>query len=164
MRGHAEIMGEQGVQEGTKHTLLRGHRVVGQRGGCVVSYPYHLGPAHQEVQDSIAEWGDQSQVPWLGDELGGDYCVEHWDVVSHTYFPSYPNGMVLMCVITSLSKHLITHNYRCECYEVIVISGRLPLSCWAQGQWWSAWNMLGLQTGTRRDWKCDNVQLPSVFH
>jgi hypothetical protein len=36
-------MSEQGVQEGTKHTPLRGPRVEDQRGRCVVAYPYHLG-------------------------------------------------------------------------------------------------------------------------
>ena len=36
-------MSEQGVQEGTKHTPLRGPCVEDQRGGWVVTYPYHLG-------------------------------------------------------------------------------------------------------------------------
>ena len=26
-------------------------------GGCLVTYPYHLGAAHQEVQDPVAEGG-----------------------------------------------------------------------------------------------------------
>jgi hypothetical protein len=45
---------EQGVQEGTEHALLRGTRVEDQRGGCVVTYPYHLGAARQEVKDPVA--------------------------------------------------------------------------------------------------------------
>ena len=49
------VVGEQGVQEGTKNTPLRGLRVEGQRGGCVVTYPHHLGLTHQEVQDPVAE-------------------------------------------------------------------------------------------------------------
>ena len=49
------VMTEQGVQEGTKHAPLRGPRVDDQRGGCVVTYPYHLGAAPQEVQDPVAE-------------------------------------------------------------------------------------------------------------
>ena len=35
-------MSEQGVQ-GTEHTPLRGPRVEDHCGGCVVTYPYHLG-------------------------------------------------------------------------------------------------------------------------
>jgi hypothetical protein len=48
-------MTEQGVQEVTKHAPLRGPRVEDQRGGCVVTYPYHLGAAPQEIQDPVAE-------------------------------------------------------------------------------------------------------------
>ena len=69
LRGHA-IMGEQGVQERTKPS------VDGQRGRCVVVYPHLLGPAHQEVQDPVAEGGVQYQGPEPGDELGRDYGVE----------------------------------------------------------------------------------------
>uniref|UniRef100_A0A4W5LWT0 SPRY-associated domain-containing protein n=1 Tax=Hucho hucho TaxID=62062 RepID=A0A4W5LWT0_9TELE len=54
MPGRA-VMNEQGVQEGTEHTSLRGPRVVDQRGGCVVTYTYHLGAARQEVQDPVVE-------------------------------------------------------------------------------------------------------------
>ena len=50
-------MGEQGVQEGTKHTPLRGLRVEGQRGRGVVAYAHPLVSAHQEVEDPIAEGG-----------------------------------------------------------------------------------------------------------
>ena len=48
-------MSEQGIQVGTEHAPLRGPRVEDQRGGCVVTYPYHLGAARQEVQDPVAE-------------------------------------------------------------------------------------------------------------
>ena len=51
------VMSEHGVQEGTEHAPLRGPRVEDQRGGCVVTYPYHLGAACQEVQDLVAEGG-----------------------------------------------------------------------------------------------------------
>ena len=54
--GHA-IVGEQGVQEQTEHAPLRGPSVKDQCGRCVVAYPYHLGAAHQEVQDPVAEGG-----------------------------------------------------------------------------------------------------------
>jgi hypothetical protein len=55
--GHA-VMSEQGVQEGTEHAPLRGPHVEHQCGGCVVTYPYHLGEfPHQEVQDPIAKGG-----------------------------------------------------------------------------------------------------------
>jgi hypothetical protein len=50
-------MSEQGVQEGTEHAHLRGPCVEDQRGKCVVTYPYHLGTARQEVQDPVAEGG-----------------------------------------------------------------------------------------------------------
>jgi hypothetical protein len=40
--GHA-VMVEQGVQEGTEHTPLRGPCVEDLRGSCVVTFPYHLG-------------------------------------------------------------------------------------------------------------------------
>ena len=56
MFGH-EVVGEQGVQEGTKYTPLRGPSVEDQRGRRVVAYPYHLGAARQEVQDPVAEGG-----------------------------------------------------------------------------------------------------------
>ena len=46
--GHA-VMSEQGVQEGTEHASPRGPCVEDQRGGCVVTYPYHLGAARQDV-------------------------------------------------------------------------------------------------------------------
>ena len=32
-------------------------RVEDQSGGCVVTYPYHLGAARQEVQDPVTEGG-----------------------------------------------------------------------------------------------------------
>ena len=50
-------MSEQGAQEGTEHAPLRDPHVGDQRGGCVVTYPYHLGMACQEVQDLVAEEG-----------------------------------------------------------------------------------------------------------
>jgi hypothetical protein len=62
MLGHA-VMGEQGVQEGTKHTPLRGPSVEDQRVRCVVAYSYHLGVACQEVQDPVAEGVVKSQGP-----------------------------------------------------------------------------------------------------
>ena len=61
MRGHA-VLGEQSVQEGTEHAPQRGPRVEGQHGGCV-AYFHYLGAARQEVQDSVAEGGVQSQGP-----------------------------------------------------------------------------------------------------
>ena len=41
MLGHA-VVGEQGVQEETKHATLRGPSVEDQRGRCGVTYTYHL--------------------------------------------------------------------------------------------------------------------------
>jgi hypothetical protein len=52
--GHA-VMSEQGVQEGTEHTPMRGPCDEDQRGECVVTYPYHLGAVRQEVQNLVAE-------------------------------------------------------------------------------------------------------------
>jgi hypothetical protein len=49
--GHA-VLGEKGVQEGTKHALLR---VEDQRGRCVVALPPRGG--QMEVQDTVAEGG-----------------------------------------------------------------------------------------------------------
>jgi hypothetical protein len=54
MPGHA-VMSKKGVQEGTKHTPLRCPCVEDQLGGCVVTYPYYLGAALQEVQDPVSE-------------------------------------------------------------------------------------------------------------
>ena len=51
------VVGEQGVQEGTKHAPLWSSSVEGKRGRCVATYPHHLGAAHQEVQDPVAEGG-----------------------------------------------------------------------------------------------------------
>jgi hypothetical protein len=45
------------VQERIEHAPVRGPSVEDQRGGCVVTYPYHLGAALQEVQDPVAEGG-----------------------------------------------------------------------------------------------------------
>jgi hypothetical protein len=56
MPGHA-VVGKQGVQEGTEHAPLRGSGVEDQHGRCVATYPHHLGAAHQEVQDPVAEEG-----------------------------------------------------------------------------------------------------------
>jgi hypothetical protein len=60
--GHT-VMGEQGVQERTEHSPLRGPRVEDQRGRRVVAYPYQLGAARQEVQNPVAEEGVSSQGP-----------------------------------------------------------------------------------------------------
>ena len=73
--GHA-VVGEQGVQEGTKHTLLWGPLVKGQHGRGDVAYPHHLGLTRQEVQDPVSEGGVQSQGPKLGDKFRGDNGVE----------------------------------------------------------------------------------------
>ena len=54
--GHA-VVGEEGVQEGTNYTHLRGPSVEDQLGRRVVASPYHLGVARQEVQDPVAEGG-----------------------------------------------------------------------------------------------------------
>ena len=54
--GHA-VVGEQGVQEGTKYTPLRGPSIEDQRGRLVVAYPYHQGATRQEVQDPVSEGG-----------------------------------------------------------------------------------------------------------
>ena len=51
------VVGEHGIQEGTKYTPLRGPSVKDQRCRHVVTYPYHLGVACQEVQDPVAEGG-----------------------------------------------------------------------------------------------------------
>ena len=51
------VVGEQGIQEGTKYTPLRGPRVKDQHGRCVVACSYHLGAARQEVQDPVTEGG-----------------------------------------------------------------------------------------------------------
>jgi hypothetical protein len=54
--GHT-VVGEQEVQGGTKHSHLMGPNVEDQHGRCVYAYPYHLGAAHQEVQDTVTEGG-----------------------------------------------------------------------------------------------------------
>ena len=64
------------MQEGAEHTPLWGPCVEGQHSGGVVSYLHHLGAAHQEVQDPVAQGGVQTQGPELNDELGGYYGVE----------------------------------------------------------------------------------------
>jgi hypothetical protein len=79
-RGHI-VVGEQGVQEGTKHAPLSGHCIEGQHGRCVVAYPHHLGAARQEV-NPFAEGGVQSQGPELSDELGGFYGVDYKSAVN----------------------------------------------------------------------------------
>ena len=64
--GHPQVAGV-GNNTSAMLTLhkapLRGPRVEEQRGGCVVTNPYHLGVARQEVQDPVAEGGVYSQNP-----------------------------------------------------------------------------------------------------
>jgi hypothetical protein len=55
VHGHV-VMSEQGVQEGNEHAPLRGP-VLRISVECVVTLPYHLGVACQEVQDPVAEGG-----------------------------------------------------------------------------------------------------------
>jgi hypothetical protein len=69
-------MSEQGVQEGIEHVPLMGPCVEDQREGCVVTYPYHLGVARQEVQDPVTDEGVKPLGPWLSDELRGQYGVK----------------------------------------------------------------------------------------
>ena len=54
--GH-RVVGEQGIQVGTRNTPLRGLSVKDQHGRRVVAYSFHLGAARQEVQDPVAEGG-----------------------------------------------------------------------------------------------------------
>ena len=49
--------------------------------GCVNAYPHHLGVAHQEVQNPVAEGDVQSQGP----EHGGHYGVERCAVVNEQH-------------------------------------------------------------------------------
>ena len=51
------VVGEQGVQEETKHAPPRGPLFEGQLGICVVAYHHHLGASCQEAQDPVAEGG-----------------------------------------------------------------------------------------------------------
>ena len=69
-------MGEQRVQEVAEHASLCGPSVEDQQSGDVVSYLHHLGAAHQEVQDPVAQCGVQTQGLELNDDLGGYYGVE----------------------------------------------------------------------------------------
>ena len=55
VRGHS-VMGEQGVQEGAEHAPLWGPCVEDLRSAGVVYYLHHLGAAHQEVQDPVAQF------------------------------------------------------------------------------------------------------------
>ena len=57
------VMSEQGVQEGAEYPSLRGPCVEDQRGGCVLTYHYHLRATRHEVQDPVAERGVYSQGP-----------------------------------------------------------------------------------------------------
>jgi hypothetical protein len=65
------VVGEQRVQEGTKHATLRV-----PRGGCVVAKPHHMGADRQDVQEPVADEGVLSQGPEISDEVGGHYSVE----------------------------------------------------------------------------------------
>ena len=68
-------MGEQGVQERAQNAPLWGPSVEDQRGGDVLSYLPRLRAARQQVQDPVAEGGDEPQVLKLNDEFGGYYGV-----------------------------------------------------------------------------------------
>jgi hypothetical protein len=67
-------MGEQGVQERAQNAPLWG--VEDQQGGDVVTYPHHLGAAHQEVRDPVAQGGVETQGLEFNDEFGGYYGVK----------------------------------------------------------------------------------------
>ena len=54
MRGDV-VMGERGVQEGLITHPRVGPCVEEQRSGGVIAYLHHLGAAHQEVQDPVAQ-------------------------------------------------------------------------------------------------------------
>ena len=56
MPGRA-VMSEQGIQEGTEHSPLRGPCVEDQRGRCVATYPHPLGAARQDLLDPVAGGG-----------------------------------------------------------------------------------------------------------
>ena len=75
MHGNA-VMGEHGVQERAKNAPSWGPSVEEQRGGDVVTYPHHLGGAHQEVQDPVAQGGVETQGLELNYEFGGYYGVK----------------------------------------------------------------------------------------
>nr|AAM55226.1 CA protein [Schistosoma japonicum] len=75
VHGHA-VVGEQGVQERAQNAPLWGPSVEDQWGGDVVTYPHHLGAAHQEVQYSVAQGGVETQGLELDDEFGGYYGVK----------------------------------------------------------------------------------------
>ena len=47
------VMNEQRVQEGTEHAPLRVPCVEDQRGGCVVTYPYHLGETRPLAEGGV---------------------------------------------------------------------------------------------------------------
>ena len=65
-------MGKQGVQQGAKHTPLRGPHIEGQRSRGVVDNFHLLVLTRHEVQDPVAKGGVQFPSP----ELGGHYGVE----------------------------------------------------------------------------------------
>jgi hypothetical protein len=50
---------------------LWGPSVEDQQGGDVVSYPHHLGAAHQKVQDQLHRAGIETQGLALNEEFGG---------------------------------------------------------------------------------------------
>jgi hypothetical protein len=67
---------EQGIQERAENAPLWGPSVEDQRGGDVVTYPHHLGAAHKEVQDPVAQGGVETQGLELNDELGRYYDIK----------------------------------------------------------------------------------------
>lgn len=73
--GHA-VMCEQGEQEGAEHTALSAACVESEGGGCGGAFPYCLGSAHQEVQDSVAQGGVEFHVSELDDKLWGHNGIE----------------------------------------------------------------------------------------
>jgi hypothetical protein len=69
------VVGEQGVQKGTKHALLKSPRVGGQRGLCCC-LPSTSGGGPSRSPGRAVVGGAQSQGPELIVELGGHYGVE----------------------------------------------------------------------------------------
>ena len=76
MHGHA-VMGEHAPRWGT--------HVEDQGSGGVVAYLHHLGSAHQEFRDPVAQGGVQTQGPEFSDELGGKYAIEGGVIVDEQH-------------------------------------------------------------------------------
>ena len=74
--GCCAVVSQQGVEQGTEHTALRGPCAECDAARDVVADSYCLGSLTEKVQHPIAKGGVEPQLVQFTDELLWDYCIK----------------------------------------------------------------------------------------